>query len=106
VAEKVRDFWHKWIPAWIPICITIFGGFYYAGQHEQRIEDDLTTVKSEVKEIQDYLRKHDGAPLFNQVIPQQHEGNSLAEPETVLGFLRKAEQKVTRTEGGRPWETQ
>ena len=104
VAEKVRDFWHKWIPAWIPICITIFGGFYYAGQHEQRIEDDLITVKKEVKEMQDYLRKRDDAPLFNKVNPAPNNGDSRILPEEVLGYLRRVEQNAISTEGGRSWE--
>ena len=105
MAEKVRDFWHKWIPAWIPICITIFGGFYYAGQHEQKIEDDLVTVKTQLKEVQDYLRKRDGAPLFNKNTPPDN-GTSSAQPETVLGYLWRAEQHAISSEGGRPWETQ
>jgi hypothetical protein len=91
MAEKVRDFWHKWIPAWIPICITIFGGFYYAGQHEQKIEDRLVAVEKQMSEVQDYLRSHDGAPLFNKNNPQI-KGNSRSAPETVLGYLQRVQQ--------------
>jgi hypothetical protein len=104
VAEKVRDFWHKWIPAWIPICLAIGGLICSTAQHEQRIEDRLGAVEKQISEMQDYLRKHDGAPLFNKVNPAPNNGDSRVLPEEVLGYLRRVEQDAISTEGGRPWE--
>ena len=56
MVEKIKNFWHDQIPAWLPIVFAIFGGVFWLGQQQQMVMDRLTNLEKQVMAIQDYLR--------------------------------------------------
>ena len=67
--------WFEWMPGWIPVCITIFGGALWVGQYTQSINDRLNALEEQVKQIQQYMRTQHAKKDINgdTALPPQYQ---------------------------------
>ena len=63
-----REFWHDWMPGWVPICLAILsavtGGSWWAAQDHTSITRDVQDLKNgqaEQKIVLDTMRKDQSA---------------------------------------------
>lgn len=63
--------WYEWIPGWLPVCGAICAGALWIGQYTQGINDRLTNLEAQVKELHELLHNPPAQPtsLTIPVIP-------------------------------------
>jgi hypothetical protein len=84
MVERTRNLIRDWIPAWLPIVLSICGGAFYIGQSYQKVLDRLDSVEKQIVAIQQYIshehEKGTADPLPLGVASSQHQdaGSTLA----------------------------
>lgn len=76
-----REFWHDWMPGWVPICLAILsavtGGSWWAAQDHTSITRDVQDLKNgqaEQKIVLDTMRKDQLRLMFRLHIPYDDDG--------------------------------